>query len=225
MSILKRFRDIMASNINAALDKLEDPSKMIDQLLRDLNDDLGEVKSETAGIMAEEARAKRNLDEANAEVIKFGAYAEKAVNAGNDKDARLFLTKKAEAAKKAASLQQVYDAASANATKMRQMHDKLVQQIADLNARRDAVKAKVSVAKAQERINDIAGNINDSAASISAFERMEEKADRMLDKANAMAELNADTAADTLEEAMSKYDTPDSDIDMELAALKAKLGK
>ncbi len=225
MSILKRFRDIMASNVNAALDKMEDPSKMIDQLLRDLNNDLAQVKSETAGIMAEETRAKRNLDEANAEVIKFAAYAEKAVASGNDKDARLFLSKKAEAAQKAASLQQVYDAASANATKMRQMHDKLVQQIGDLNSRRETVKAKVSVAKAQERINNITTNITDSTASISAFERMEDKADQMLDRANAMAELNSNAAADSLQEAMSKYDTPDSDIDAELAALKAKLGK
>ncbi len=225
MSILKRFRDIMASNVNAALDKMEDPSKMIDQLLRDLNNDLAQVKSETAGIMAEETRAKRNLDEANADVIKYAAYAEKAVASGNDKDARLFLTKKAEAAQKAASLQQVYDAASSNATKMRQMHDKLVQQIGDLNSRRETVKAKVSVAKAQERINNITSNITDSTASISAFDRMEDKANQMLDRANAMAELNSNAAADDLQEAMSKYDTPDSDIDAELAALKAKLGK
>ena len=43
MSILARFKTIMSSNINAMLDKMEDPSKMIDQLLRDLNDDLGKV--------------------------------------------------------------------------------------------------------------------------------------------------------------------------------------
>ncbi len=225
MSILKRFRDIMASNINAALDKLEDPAKMIDQLLRDLNDDLGQVKAETAGIMAEEARAKRAYDEAAAEVNKLQAYAEKAVLAGNDTDAKLFLSKKAQAAEKAVSLQKVYESASANALKMRQMHDKLVEQIGDLNARRDAVKAKVAVANAQSKINKMTESVNDSAASISAFERMEEKADRMLDTANAMAELNATSAADTLADAMARYGEDKPEIDNELAALKAKLGK
>ena len=225
MSILKRFRDIMASNINAALDKLEDPAKMIDQLLRDLNDDLGQVKAETAGIMAEEARAKRAYDEAASEVNKLQAYAEKAVLAGNDTDAKLFLSKKVQMAENAASLQKVYESASANALKMRQMHDKLVQQIGDLNARRDAVKAKVAVANAQSKINKMTESVNDSAASISAFERMEDKADRMLDEANAMAELNANSAADTLADAMNRYDDAAPAVDDELAALKAKLGK
>ena len=68
MSILKRFSDIMASNINALLDKAEDPSKMVDQLLRNLNSDLGKIKSETASVMAEEARARRELDECKAEI-------------------------------------------------------------------------------------------------------------------------------------------------------------
>ena len=47
MGILKRFKDIMSSNINALLDKAEDPEKMIDQYLRDLQEDLRKVKSET----------------------------------------------------------------------------------------------------------------------------------------------------------------------------------
>lgn len=52
--ILSRFKTIMESNINALLDKAEDPVKMADQLVRNLEDDLGKVKAETASIMAEE---------------------------------------------------------------------------------------------------------------------------------------------------------------------------
>ena len=51
MGILTRFTDIMKSNINALLDKCEDPAKMIDQTLRDLREDLAEVKKETANII------------------------------------------------------------------------------------------------------------------------------------------------------------------------------
>ena len=58
MGILKRFKDIMSSNINALLDKAEDPEKMIDQYLRDHQEDLRKVKSETATVMAEEQRCK-----------------------------------------------------------------------------------------------------------------------------------------------------------------------
>ena len=225
MGILKRFKDIMASNINALLDKAEDPEKMIDQCLRDLESDLGKVKAETAAIMADEQRAKRELDDCTAEINKMQSYAEKAVLAGNDADAKSFLAKKAELTNTQASLQQAYDLAAANSMKMRQMHDKLVKDIGELNARRDSIKAKVRVAKAQEKINEMGSSIGNSQASMSAFDRMEAKANSMLDKANAMAELNQSAEADSLDDLASKYDSaPAASVEDELATLKAQMG-
>ena len=69
--ILTRFKDIMSANINALLDKCEDPEKMIDQYMRNLESDLGKVKAETASVMAEETRAKRELDECTEQVNSF----------------------------------------------------------------------------------------------------------------------------------------------------------
>ena len=94
MGVLQRFSDIMAANINALLDKAEDPEKMIDQTLRNLREDLAEVKKETANVMANEKSAKRKFDEAAAEVAKYEQAAKKAVAAGNDGDARTLLAKK-----------------------------------------------------------------------------------------------------------------------------------
>ena len=51
MGILTRFKDIMSANVNALLDKAEDPAKMIDQTLLNLRKDLAEVKKETAAVM------------------------------------------------------------------------------------------------------------------------------------------------------------------------------
>ena len=53
MGILTRFKDIMSANVNALLDKAEDPAKMIDQTLLNLRKDLAEVKKETAAVLAE----------------------------------------------------------------------------------------------------------------------------------------------------------------------------
>ena len=173
MGIIARFKDIMAANINALLDKCEDPEKMIDQYLRNLESDLGKVKAETASVMADEKRAKRELDECNAEIEKFQNYAVKAVEAGNDDDARQFLEKKNQLVSKQASLQQTYDLAFANATKMRQMHDKLVKDIDELNDRRDAIKAKMAVAKTQQRLNEIGASVVGAENNMTAFARME----------------------------------------------------
>ena len=71
MAILERFSDIISANINALIDKMENPAKMIDQYLRDMMEDLAEVKRSTAGVMAEETRTKRLVDENQAEVTNM----------------------------------------------------------------------------------------------------------------------------------------------------------
>lgn len=224
--IIKRFSDIMSANLNALLDKAEDPEKMIDQYLRNLESDLGKVKAETASVMAEETRCKRELDECNAEIEKMQRYAEKAIVAGNDNDARQFLEKKQQLVSKQTALQQSYELAHGNAVKMKEMHDKLVSDIGSLNARRDAIKAKISVAKTQERLNKIGTSVEGATGNLSAFDAMEKKVDKMLDQANAMSELNS-VKADSIDDLAAKYDDTSSNsaVDDELAALKAKLGQ
>lgn len=222
MGILTRFKDIMSSNINALLDRAEDPEKMIDQLLRNLNSDLGKVKAETVSIMAEEQRSKRAFDECRSDIDKMQNYAVKALEAGNEDDARKFLERKANLVKKESQLKAAYELATSNASQMRQMHDKLVSDIAELEARRAMLKGKAAVAKTQERINKIGSSVDDANRSISAFDRMEQKVERALDEANAMAELNR-APKDDIESLAAKYDDNTTDIDDELAALKEQL--
>ena len=220
MSILKRFTDIMSSNINALLDKAEDPIKMIDQLMRNLNDDLNKVKGETASIMAEETRAKREVDECQSDVNKMLEYAKRAVDAGNDDDARQFLAKKVTLTEKLTTLTGKYEIARNNSLKMKEMYNKLTIQIEELNERRATIKAKIATAKMQERINKMGSSINNSKLSLDSFSRIEEKANKMLDEANAMAELNS-KPSDGIEDLMSKYDSKTSSVEDELAALKS----
>lgn len=215
----------MTSNINALLDKCEDPEKMIDQYLRNLERDLGKVKAETASVMAEEKRTKRELDECSDEIDKMVRYAEKALLAGSEADARTFLETKQTLETKQRALKKSYDLAAENASKMRQMHDKLVSDVRDLNARRDAIKAKVSAAKAQQHINQIGGSMAGVGESLSAFDRMEAKADRLLDEANAMAQLQKEDQKEDLDSLMNKYDSGENAaVEDEVEALKAKLG-
>jgi len=196
MGILTRFKDIMASNINALLDKCEDPEKMIDQYMRNLESDLGKVKAETASVMAEETRAKRELDECTEQINKMQSYAEKALTAGNEADARSFLEKKQQLVTTQTALQQAYNVAT------------------------------VKAAKAQERINKVGTSVTGANNSMEAFTRMEAKANKMLDEANAMAELNSSQEDTNIDNLAAKYDEAPNNaaVDDELAALKAKMG-
>ena len=226
--ILSRFKDIMSSNINALLDKVEDPMKMIDQYLRNLESDLGKVKAETAAVMAEETKSKRELDECVDSINKMQTYAEKALLSGNEADARTFLSKKGELNNKLISIQQTYDIAKENSTKMREMHDKLIKDISQLNTRRDELKAKMAVANTQEKLNKIGSSVNGAIGNMSKFDEMEAKINKKLDTANAMAELNNSQKEENIEDLIAKYDNEtkntSSEIDNELSELKSKLG-
>lgn len=226
--ILSRFKDIMSSNINALLDKVEDPMKMIDQYLRNLESDLGKVKAETAAVMAEETKSKRELDECIDSINKMQTYAEKALLSGNEADARTFLSKKGELNNKLISLQQTYDIAKENSTKMREMHDKLIKDISQLNTRRDELKAKMAVVNTQEKLNKIGSSVNGAIGNMSKFDEMEAKINKKLDTANAMAELNNSQKEENIEDLIAKYDNEtkntSSEIDNELSELKSKLG-
>lgn len=222
MGIISRFKDIMSSNINALLDKCEDPAKMIDEYMRQMTEQLAEVKKETADVMAEEKRTKRLLDANKEQITKYDELARKALTAQNEEDAKVFLAKKQEYVKSEVQLQKAYDIAYDNAVKMREMHDKLTKDVQTLEIRRKNVKSTVSVAKTQEKINNIANSMDIASDSMKAFERMESKADHMLDEANAMAELNNNTdAAIDLE---SKYLNSDISVEEELRKMKSEMG-
>ncbi len=223
MGILSRFKDIMSANINALLDKVEDPEKMIDQCLRNMNDDLIKVKQETASVMAQEKGCKRQLDQCQKDIDKMQSYAVKALTAGNEEDARRFLAEKARFTAKLTDLQANYAVAHDNSQKMRDMHDKLTMDIKELEMRKETIKGKLAVAKAQEKINKMTSSVSSANNSISSFERYEALANKRLDKAQAEAELNASNPTNSIKDLTAKY-VNDPNVDAELEALKASLG-
>ncbi|MFH5187411.1 PspA/IM30 family protein [Paenibacillus sp. TAB 01] len=182
MGILSRFRDIMASRMNDLLDKAKDPEKTMDDFMRSLNSDLGEVRAETASVLVEERRARKEWDACRAEIAKLQRYAEKSLEAGNERDARKFLEAKAPLTEKEARLQASYDAASSAAVKMKQLQDKLMSDIGELEAPRADLKVRMAAAKVQQRLNSM-----DKAHS-----SMEEQVNSAYYEAMALAELRAE---------------------------------
>lgn len=223
MGIITRFKDIMSANINALLDKCENPSKMIDEYMRQVTEQLAEVKKETSGVMAEETRTKRLVDENNEQIAKYDGLARKALTSGNEEDAKVFLQKKQEFVNMGTDLQKSYSMASENAKKMREMHDKLTNDVKTLEQRRKNVQSKVAVAKTQEKLNQVSGSMDVASSSMKAFEKMEEKAERMLDEANATAELSQQPV-DKAEELEEKYNTTSASVEEELNRLKQEMG-
>ena len=207
-NILTRFKDIMAANINSLLDKAEDPEKMIDQYLRNIEKDLATIKSEAAAVIAVKNSAERKVEECKGEIAKMESYAK--LNS------------------KLADLEKERETAVVNAEKMKEMHDKLASDIQKLSEKRSDIKVKLKMAQTTEKINSMTST-SGLNGNISAFERMEEKANRMLDEANARAELST-PKKDEVEDLMKKYDESSDEtknssaIDEELEKMKKELG-
>lgn len=225
MGIITRFKDIMSANFNALLDKCEDPEKMIDQYLRNLESDLGKVKSETASVIADEKAAKRKLDECNEEMARMDKYARKAVAAGNDGEARQFLGRKSELSQEKAALETNYNICVENSAKMREMTQKLEADIQELKGKQSTLKAKLAVAETKKKMNSVGESGRGAGATLDAFSRMEDKVNRMMDEADAMEELN-EKPSDSIDALAAKYEDSETDsgVDDELAALKAEMG-
>lgn len=223
METLGRIPKILEANINALLDKCEDPAKMIDQLLVDYKRDLADVKRDTAAVMADVKLAEQRLQKCDEDIAMKQKAAENALKAGNEADARTLLAAKQSLEKTRESLIQNLSVAQNNAEMMREGYNKLVRNIEELEQRKDAAKAKISMAKAQKEINQTAAKAN-STVNMDAFNKYEEKAERMLAEAGAMTELNAEAAS--VDDLARKYTTgaDNASVDEELAALKASLG-
>ena len=189
MGILSRFSEIMKSNINALLDRAEDPEKMADQMLRNTREQFAEVKAQTASVMADAAKANRDAADCQADIARYQKAAENALISRNEGDAKKLIAQKQKLEEKYKALQQAADLANANADKMRQMYDKLASDIETLEARKDAIKAKTAAAKAQQSINRLVSGLPDTNSSLEAFDRMDARATKQLDAAMAEAQL------------------------------------
>lgn len=235
MGILSRFRDVMKANVNHMLSRPGDPEKTVNEYMRSLNSDLGQVKAETAAVLSDENRAKRALDECQAEVNKLQRYAEKSAESGDADKARSFLEKKVKLTGKRNELQAAYDRASAKAQMMKHMNDKLVADLGQLEARHAELKGRMASAKAQQQSNE--RNASAGRAE-SAFKAMEDQANQALNEAEALAELRAGTQEDDLDELIAQLERDMNadagnrekenqapSADEELAAIQEKLRK
>ena len=223
MGIISRFGSIMEANINSWLDGLEDKNaeKMIDQKLREMRESLAKVQEQTSTVMANETARKRDLDDCDKEIKKFGDAAMNAVRANDDDGARKLLAKKQALETKRTGLQEAYDAAHEDASDLRAVYDKLVSDIQAAEDRADVLKGKVASAKARETVNKVTAQAS-SAVSTEGFDRMEQRVNQRLDKANAAAKL-ADKR-DEADDLAAKYGhSTSSSVDDELARLKAQL--
>lgn len=216
MGILRRFKDIMASNVNAVIHRDEkNPEKAIEKYLNQLRADLGQVKAETAALQAEYNRAERAFFDNQSEKEKMQRYISKAQESGDMSSVRIYENKLAAIETEGVRLNEKYVSTKQDMDNLKAMNEKLSTDAETLEGKLSEIKAKMSAAEAMQSMNKIASKAG-AANSDEMFNRMNEKADYMMDRANAMAELDGaqqKRELSELEELESKYNN-DGPIDL-----------
>lgn len=219
MGVFTRFRDIINSNINAMLDRAEDPEKLIKLMIREMEDTLVELKSSCAQTMASRKKLERRLEETRAQVKLWEERAQLAVSKGRDDLAREALSEKRRHAERVEALER--DVADYDAL-VEQYRDDIAQLEEKLRKacekRRILVERHVHAQRkmrAQEEIRRAEG-----PEAVLRFEEMENRIERMemeADLVNAHRKRPLDEEFDKL--------AVDEDIEEELARLKSGLDK
>lgn len=227
MGILSRFGDIMRANINDLLTGAENKNaeKLLNQYLRDAREDYAQVRNETASVMAEEAAAKRRLDEINDQMTRYERYAQAAVQSGNDADALKFLEAKGQLQAKKEDAETAYAQAQVNSEHMRQMTKKLLADIQEAESKIGELKAKLRIAESKEKMQQLTEKIGGSA--LGNFDSLAGSIQKRIDAADAKEALDAELAGDReLDDLEKKYANADGgpSAQRELEALKARMG-
>lgn len=196
-NILKKFSKIMSANVNSILDKMESPEKMMNQYIADMEEDIADVKMQTAGVMAEAKLIENRISVMEAEIASYEEMTKDAL-AKEDETAALVLTKKKlQLEDELAKLKEAKAVADDNVTKMKEMYEKLNSDMSAIKIKRDTLKSKLSVIKVKDIVSESGANGASALKTAEEFRRLEEKIDKRLATADAIEslDLEADEAA------------------------------
>ena len=210
MNIFSRFIDIINANMNAMLDKAEDPEKMLRMMIQEMEDTLIDLKSSCAAAMADGAKLEREMKEAHDAAERWQKRALLAVSKGKDDLAREALAEKLQAEKEKTRIEKLLTENKETINNARKNISELEDKLSESKARFRILKEKKERAANEKRARE--SMKQDTEAK---FREMEEKFDRM----NAFSSTST-AAADRFEE-MEKSE----EIERQLEELRKKAGR
>ena len=217
MGLFDRVSRVVRSNLNAAVSSAEDPEKILDQAIIDMQEDLVQMRQAVAQAIASQKRVQMQADKAQTGATQWQQRAQLALQKGDENLAREALVRKKTQAETASALKAQLDQQSGTVDTLKRQLIALESKISEAKTKKDMLKARASAAKANEQLQRSVGTLGTSSA-MSAFERMEDKVLQMEASGQAAAEL----AGADLESQFAQLESG-GDVDYELEALKASM--
>ena len=219
MSLFSRISTIFKANINDALSKAEDPEKMLNQIVVEMNEQLAKTKQQVAVAIADEKRLQKQYQAEEQQTQEWERKATLAVQKGNDELAKEALARRNEHANLAAEYKTQWEKQKQAVNTLKENLGSLERKIAEAGRKKNLLVARQKRAQAQKQIHETMSGIRDGSA-FETFDRMAGKVDQIEARADAAAEM-ADMEADKLEDQFAELES--SNLDDDLAALKAKV--
>jgi phage shock protein A len=216
MGFFDRLSRLFRANANAVISSMEDPSKILDQSVEDMQRDLVKLRQAVATAIASQKRIQNQAEQAETQAKTWYERAELALKKGEESLAREALSRRKTYQDTATALNGQLQSQSGQVEQLKKSLLQLEGKIAEAKTKKDMLKARAQAAQAQEQLQSAVSGLGTDNA-MAAFERMEEKVQSLEARSQAAAEL----AGADLESQFAALEG--SDVDVELAALRSRL--
>ncbi|WP_394222005.1 phage shock protein PspA [Alteromonas gracilis] len=216
MGIFSRFTDIVNSNINALLDKAEDPEKMVRLIIQEMEDTLVEVRSASAKTLANKKEIANQIAKYESDANDWEAKAELALSKDREDLARAALQEKKKSAEAAEALSKELAIVEEQISKLQDEIGQLQEKLADAKSRQKAIIMRQKTASSRLEVKKSLDSTKVDNA-MGRFEQYERKIDDLESQVEAY-----DLGKKTLQDEFAELEASDK-VEDELAALKAKV--
>lgn len=211
MGIFSRISTMLKSKVNDTLDDMENPIELLDQKIRDMEEQLSKAKLNSAQILGNVHEIKKKLDTTIRLAEDFESKVKLAMSKGNEDLAKRALAKKVDCDKQISTLQASYETSKLQADTIKKNLASLEAEIEKTRAYRDEAAARYSNAEASKQVNEILANVQTKTNSIQ-IDNIERKIQRKESLAQGLSELRN---VDTFDSEFEALDTVDLDLELE----------
>lgn len=222
MGIWDNLKRVFKANINAAISKAEDPQKILEQTIIDMNEQLIENKKAVASAIADEKRLERQYQDHLAVAKDWENKAILAVRSNRDDLAKEALLRQKEYEDLAIQFKQQFEAQHQAVEKLKESLRQLQQKIEEATRKKNILIARAKRAEAQKKISETMSSMSNNSA-FEAFDRMANKVDQMEAEASAAVELEDLSGKADLEKQFKDLEKGSTRGDLLLEDLKAKM--
>jgi len=223
MGIFDRFKTVVSSNINDLISKAENPEKMLNQLLLDMNEQMIESKKSVAMAIADEKKLERDTAENKRQAEDWEKKAMLAVRSNRDDLAKEALVRKQEYEGYYTQLLTQWQAQKDSVDKLKVSLRELQNKIDEAARKKNILIARAKRAEAQDQINKTMSSISGNKSAFDTFDRMSKKVDELEARTEAAKELEDATSGATLERQFAQLESSGAGSDTMLEDLKRKM--